>query len=166
VAASVVTDITAAMLDEGQHAPPEQGRGRQRRLRARGRRVVAVQRAHIPLRDDRLRLRNVTDKERRSRASSVVFEDPAAGCSSSSSPHAHLGPARAATFLRALLLSRLLPRLGLGSPATPSYRYLAESFASIPTRNAEGHDERVGFERCEYSTDGKGVVGAHLGFRL
>jgi demethylmenaquinone methyltransferase / 2-methoxy-6-polyprenyl-1,4-benzoquinol methylase len=109
-------------------------------------------------------LRNVTDKER-ALASLYGVLKPGGRLLVLEFSHAQLGPLAPLYELYSL---QVLPRLGewLAGDAA-SYRYLAESIRRHPDQETlKGMMERAGFERCEYYNLTAGIVALHVGFRL
>jgi demethylmenaquinone methyltransferase/2-methoxy-6-polyprenyl-1,4-benzoquinol methylase len=109
-------------------------------------------------------LRNVTDKER-ALASMYGVLKPGGRLLVLEFSHAELGPLAP---LYELYSFQVLPRFGqwLAGDAA-SYRYLAESIRRHPDQETlKGMMERVGFERCEYFNLTAGIVALHVGYRL
>ena len=160
----VVTDINAAMLDEGRTRLLNEGI-------AGNVDYVLADAESLPFKEHMFHcvtigfgLRNVTDKER-ALASLYSVLKPGGRLLVLEFSHAHLGPLAP---LYELYSFQVLPRLGewLAGDAA-SYRYLAESIRRHPDQETlKAMMERVGFERCEYFNLTAGVVALHLGFRL
>jgi demethylmenaquinone methyltransferase / 2-methoxy-6-polyprenyl-1,4-benzoquinol methylase len=160
----VVTDINAAMLEEG-------------RTRLLNRGVagnvdyVLADAESLPFAAHSFHcltigfgLRNVTDKER-ALASFYDVLKPGGRLLVLEFSHAELGPLGP---LYELYSFQVLPRFGewLAGDAA-SYRYLAESIRRHPDQETlKGMLERAGFERCEYFNLTAGIVALHVGYRL
>jgi demethylmenaquinone methyltransferase/2-methoxy-6-polyprenyl-1,4-benzoquinol methylase len=160
----VVTDINAAML--------EQGRARLLNAGLAGNiDYVLADAEALPFRDGSFHcvtigfgLRNVTDKERALGAMFRVLK-PGGRLLVLEFSQAHLGPLAP---LYELYSFEVLPRLGqwLAGDAA-SYRYLAESIRRHPDQETQKTMmERAGFERCEYFNLTAGIVALHVGYRL
>jgi demethylmenaquinone methyltransferase/2-methoxy-6-polyprenyl-1,4-benzoquinol methylase len=160
----VVTDINAAMLDEGRTRLTNNG------VAGNVDYVLADAEA-LPFKEQSFHcvtigfgLRNVTDKER-ALASLYGVLKPGGRLLVLEFSHAQLGPLAP---LYELYSFQVLPRLGewLAGDAA-SYRYLAESIRRHPDQETlKAMMERVGFERCEYFNLTAGIVALHLGYRL
>ena len=160
----VVTDINAAMLDEGRTRLTNNG------IAGNVDYVLADAEA-LPFKDQSFHcvtigfgLRNVTDKER-ALASLYRVLKPGGRLLVLEFSHAQLGPLAP---LYELYSFKVLPRLGswLAGDAA-SYRYLAESIRRHPDQETlKTMMERVGFERCEYFNLTAGIVALHSGYRL
>jgi demethylmenaquinone methyltransferase / 2-methoxy-6-polyprenyl-1,4-benzoquinol methylase len=160
----VVTDINAAMLEEGRTRLLNKGLvGNVAYVLADAESLpFAAQSFHCVTIG--FGLRNVTDKER-ALASIYGVLKPGGRLLVLEFSHAHLGPLAP---LYELYSFQVLPRLGewLAGDAA-SYRYLAESIRRHPDQETlKGMMERAGFERCEYFNLTAGIVALHLGFRL
>ena len=160
----VVTDINAAMLDEGRTRLTNNG------VAGNVDYVLADAEA-LPFKEQSFHcvtigfgLRNVTDKER-ALASMYGVLKPGGRLLVLEFSHAQLGPLAP---LYELYSFQVLPRLGrwlAGDDA--SYRYLAESIRRHPDQETlKAMMERVGFERCEYFNLTAGIVALHSGYRL
>ncbi|HUQ52927.1 MAG TPA: bifunctional demethylmenaquinone methyltransferase/2-methoxy-6-polyprenyl-1,4-benzoquinol methylase UbiE [Gammaproteobacteria bacterium] len=160
----VVTDINAAMLDEGRTRLLNAG------LAGNIDYVLADAEA-LPFPQHSFHcitigfgLRNVTDKDR-ALASMYGALKPGGRLLVLEFSHAELGPLAP---LYELYSFQLLPRFGewlAGDSA--SYRYLAESIRRHPDQETlKGMMERAGFERCEYFNLTAGIVALHVGYRL
>jgi len=160
----VVTDINAAMLDEGRTRLTNDG------VAGNVDYVLADAEA-LPFKEQSFHcvtigfgLRNVTDKER-ALASLYGVLKPGGRLLVLEFSHAQLGPLAP---LYELYSFQVLPRLGewlVGDAA--SYRYLAESIRRHPDQETlKAMMERVGFERCEYFNLTAGIVALHSGYRL
>jgi demethylmenaquinone methyltransferase/2-methoxy-6-polyprenyl-1,4-benzoquinol methylase len=160
----VVTDINAAMLDEGRTRLLNKG------LAGNVGYVLADAEA-LPFPAQSFHcvtigfgLRNVTDQQRALTSMYSVLK-PGGRLLVLEFSRAELGPLAP---LYELYSFQVLPRLGewLAGDAA-SYRYLAESIRRHPDQETlKGMMERAGFERCEYFNLNAGVVALHLGFRL
>jgi demethylmenaquinone methyltransferase/2-methoxy-6-polyprenyl-1,4-benzoquinol methylase len=160
----VVTDINAAMLDEGRTRLTNNGV-------AGNVDYVLADAESLPFREQSFHcvtigfgLRNVTDKER-ALASLYGALKPGGRLLVLEFSRAQLGPLAP---LYELYSFQVLPRLGewLAGDAA-SYRYLAESIRRHPDQETlKAMMERVGFERCEYFNLTAGIVALHLGYRL
>jgi demethylmenaquinone methyltransferase/2-methoxy-6-polyprenyl-1,4-benzoquinol methylase len=160
----IVTDINAAMLEEGRTRLLNAG------LAGNIDYVLADAEA-LPFRDGSFHcvtigfgLRNVTDKER-ALASILRVLKPGGRLLVLEFSHANLGPLAP---LYDLYSFQVLPRLGqwLAGDAE-SYRYLAESIRRHPDQETlKSMLERAGFERCEYFNLTAGIVALHVGHRL
>jgi demethylmenaquinone methyltransferase/2-methoxy-6-polyprenyl-1,4-benzoquinol methylase len=160
----VVTDINAAMLEEGRARLLNAG------LAGNIDYVLADAEA-LPFAANSFHcvtigfgLRNVTDKER-ALASLYSVLKPGGRLLVLEFSHAELGPLAP---LYELYSFQVLPRLGqLLAGDAASYRYLAESIRRHPDQETlKGMMERVGFERCEYFNLTAGIVALHVGYRL
>jgi demethylmenaquinone methyltransferase/2-methoxy-6-polyprenyl-1,4-benzoquinol methylase len=160
----VVTDINAAMLEEGRTRLLNQG------IAGNVDYVLADAEA-LPFAAHSFHcvtigfgLRNVTDKER-ALASLYGVLKPGGRLLILEFSRAELGPLAP---LYELYSFQVLPRLGewLAGDAA-SYRYLAESIRRHPDQQTlKGMMERAGFERCEYFNLTAGIVALHVGYRL
>ena len=160
----VVTDINAAMLEEGRTRLLNAGF-------AGNVDYVLADAEQLPFKQHTFDcltigfgLRNVTDKDR-ALASLYRVLKPGGRLLVLEFSHAHLG---ALAPLYELYSLRVLPRLGdwLAGDAA-SYRYLAESIRRHPDQETlKGMMERAGFERCGYFNLTLGIVALHIGFRL
>ena len=160
----VVTDINAAMLDEGRTRLLNQG------LAGNVDYVLADAEA-LPFAPHSFHcvtigfgLRNVTDKER-ALASLYRVLKPGGRLLVLEFSHAQLGPLAP---LYELYSFQVLPRLGeLLAGDAASYRYLAESIRRHPDQETlKAMMGSAGFERCEYFNLTAGVVALHVGYRL
>ncbi len=160
----VVTDINAAMLDEGRTRLLNQG------LAGNVDYVLADAEA-LPFASHSFHcvtigfgLRNVTDKQR-ALASLYGVLKPGGRLLILEFSHAELGPLAP---LYELYSFQVLPRLGeLLAGDAASYRYLAESIRRHPDQDTlKGMMEDAGFERCEYFNLSAGIVALHVGYRL
>jgi len=160
----VVTDINAAMLEEGRTRLLNAG------LAGNIDYVLADAEA-LPFADGSFHcvtigfgLRNVTDKDAALRSLYRVTK-PGGRLLVLEFSHAHLG---ALTPLYELYSFQVLPRLGewLAGDAD-SYRYLAESIRRHPDQETlKTMMESAGFERCEYFNLTAGIVALHVGYKL
>ena len=160
----IVTDINAAMLEEGRARLLNAG------LAGNIGYVLADAEA-LPFAAQSFHcvtigfgLRNVTDKER-ALASFYGVLKPGGRLLVLEFSHAELGPLAP---LYELYSFQVLPRLGqLLAGDAASYRYLAESIRRHPDQETlKGMMERAGFERCEYFNLTAGIVALHVGYRL
>jgi len=160
----VVTDINAAMLEEGRTRLLNKGF-------AGNVEYVLADAESLPFAANSFDcvtigfgLRNVTDKER-ALASLYSVLKPGGRLLILEFSHAELGPLAP---LYELYSFQVLPRLGSWLAGdSDSYRYLAESIRRHPDQETlKGMMERAGFERCEYFNLTMGVVALHIGFRL
>jgi demethylmenaquinone methyltransferase/2-methoxy-6-polyprenyl-1,4-benzoquinol methylase len=160
----VVTDINAAMLEEGRNRLLNAG------LAGNIDYVLADAEA-LPFADGSFHcvtigfgLRNVTDKDA-ALASLHRVTKPGGRLLVLEFSQAHLG---ALAPLYELYSFQLLPRFGewlVGDAA--SYRYLAESIRRHPDQaTLKTMMERAGFERCEYFNLAAGIVALHVGYKL
>jgi demethylmenaquinone methyltransferase/2-methoxy-6-polyprenyl-1,4-benzoquinol methylase len=160
----VVTDINAAMLEEG----------RSRLLNAGfvgNIDYVLADAETLPFADSSFHcvtigfgLRNVTDKDAALNSLYRVTR-PGGRLLVLEFSHAELG---ALAPLYEIYSMRVLPMFGewLANDAA-SYRYLAESIRRHPDQETlKGMMERAGFERCEYFNLSAGIVALHLGYKL
>ena len=160
----VVTDINAAMLEEGRTRLLNKGI-------AGNVDYVLADAEQLPFAPHSFHcvtigfgLRNVTDKQRALESIFGVLR-PGGRALVLEFSHAHLGPLAP---LYELYSFQVLPRLGewLAGDAA-SYRYLAESIRRHPDQETlKAMMERAGFERCEYFNLTAGIVALHIGFRL
>ena len=160
----VVTDVNAAMLEEGRTRLLNAG------LAGNIDYVLADAEA-LPFADGSFHcvtigfgLRNVTDKDAALRSLYRVTK-PGGRLLVLEFSHAHLG---ALTPLYELYSFQVLPRLGewLAGDAD-SYRYLAESIRRHPDQETlKTMMESAGFERCEYFNLTAGIVALHVGYKL
>jgi demethylmenaquinone methyltransferase/2-methoxy-6-polyprenyl-1,4-benzoquinol methylase len=160
----VVTDINAAMLEEGRTRLLNQGF-------AGNIAYVLADAEQLPFAPQTFHcvtigfgLRNVTDKER-ALASLYSVLKPGGRLLVLEFSHAQLG---ALAPLYELYSFQVLPRLGsLLAGDAESYRYLAESIRRHPDQETlKSMMERAGFERCEYFNLTAGIVALHVGYRL
>jgi demethylmenaquinone methyltransferase / 2-methoxy-6-polyprenyl-1,4-benzoquinol methylase len=160
----VVTDINAAMLDEGRTRLLNAG------IAGNVDYVLADAEA-LPFPERSFHcvtigfgLRNVTDKERALKSLYSVLK-PGGRLLVLEFSRAELGPLAP---LYELYSFRVLPRFGewlAGDSA--SYRYLAESIRKHPDQETlKAMMQRAGFERCEYFNLTAGIVALHVGYRL
>jgi len=160
----VVTDINAAMLEEGRTRLLNQGiAGNVDYVLADAEQLPFVEHSFHCVTIG-FGLRNVTDKER-ALASIFGVLKPGGRLLVLEFSQAHLGPLAP---LYELYSFQVLPRLGewLAGDAA-SYRYLAESIRRHPDQDTlKAMMERAGFERCEYFNLTAGIVALHIGFRL
>ena len=160
----VVTDINAAMLEEGRKRLLNKGF-------AGNVDYVLADAESLPFASQSFHcvtigfgLRNVTDKDRALTSLYRVLK-PGGRLLVLEFSHAELGPLAP---LYDLYSFQVLPRLGewLAGDAA-SYRYLAESIRRHPDQETlKGMMERAGFERCEYFNLTAGIVALHVGFHL
>jgi demethylmenaquinone methyltransferase / 2-methoxy-6-polyprenyl-1,4-benzoquinol methylase len=160
----VVTDINAAMLEEGRNRLLNKGF-------AGNVDYVLADAEALPFKDASFHcvtigfgLRNVTDKDR-ALASLYRVVKPGGRLLVLEFSHADLGPLAPLYELYSL---QVLPRLGewLAGDAD-SYRYLAESIRRHPDQETQkAMMERAGFERCEYFNLTAGIVALHVGCKL
>jgi demethylmenaquinone methyltransferase/2-methoxy-6-polyprenyl-1,4-benzoquinol methylase len=160
----VVTDINAAMLEEGRTRLLNKGF-------AGNVDYVLADAEQLPFASQSFHcvtigfgLRNVTDKDR-ALASLYRVLKPGGRLLVLEFSHAHLG---ALAPLYELYSFKVLPRLGtLLAGDSESYRYLAESIRRHPDQETlKGMMEGAGFERCEYFNLTAGIVALHVGYRL
>jgi demethylmenaquinone methyltransferase / 2-methoxy-6-polyprenyl-1,4-benzoquinol methylase len=160
----VVTDINAAMLEEGRTRLLNKGF-------AGNVDYVLADAEQLPFATSSFDsvtigfgLRNVTDKER-ALASLYGVLKPGGRLLILEFSHADLGPLAP---LYELYSFQVLPRLGAWLAGDrESYRYLAESIRRHPDQETlKAMMEHVGFERCEYFNLTAGIVALHIGFRL
>jgi demethylmenaquinone methyltransferase/2-methoxy-6-polyprenyl-1,4-benzoquinol methylase len=160
----IVTDINAAMLEEGRARLLNEGF-------AGNVDYVLADAEQLPFARQSFHcvtigfgLRNVTDKDR-ALASLYSVLKPGGRLLVLEFSHAHLGPLAP---LYELYSFQVLPRLGsLLAGDAESYRYLAESIRRHPDQEAlKSMMERAGFERCEYFNLTAGIVALHVGYRL
>jgi demethylmenaquinone methyltransferase/2-methoxy-6-polyprenyl-1,4-benzoquinol methylase len=160
----VVTDINAAMLEEGRTRLLNHGvAGNVDYVLADAESLpFAAQSFHCATIG--FGLRNVTDKDRALLSLYRVLK-PGGRLLVLEFSHAHLGPLAPLYDIYSL---QVLPRLGewLAGDAA-SYRYLAESIRRHPDQETlKGMMERAGFERCGYFNLTAGIVALHVGYRL
>jgi demethylmenaquinone methyltransferase/2-methoxy-6-polyprenyl-1,4-benzoquinol methylase len=159
----VVTDINAAMLEEGRNRLLNHGvAGNVDYVLADAEALPFT--ASFDCVTIGFGLRNVTDKQR-ALASLYGVLKPGGRLLVLEFSHAELGPLKPLYELYSL---QVLPRLGewLAGDAA-SYRYLAESIRRHPDQETlKGMMERAGFERCEYFNLSAGIVALHVGYRL
>ena len=160
----VVTDINAALLEEGRSRLLNEGL-------AGNIGYVLADAEQLPFRDGSFHcvtigfgLRNVTDKERALRSLYGVLK-PGGRLLVLEFSKAQLGPLAP---LYELYSFQVLPRMGaLLAGDSASYRYLAESIRRHPDQETlKAMMQRAGFERCEYYNLTAGIVALHVGFRL
>jgi demethylmenaquinone methyltransferase/2-methoxy-6-polyprenyl-1,4-benzoquinol methylase len=160
----VVTDVNAAMLEEGRTRLLNAG------LAGNIDYVLADAEA-LPFADGSFHcvtigfgLRNVTDKDAALRSLYRVTK-PGGRLLVLEFSHADLGPLAP---LYEIYSFQVLPRFGewiAGDAA--SYRYLAESIRRHPDQETlKAMMERAGFERCEYFNLSAGIVALHIGYKL
>jgi demethylmenaquinone methyltransferase/2-methoxy-6-polyprenyl-1,4-benzoquinol methylase len=160
----VVTDINAAMLEEGRTRLLNAG------LAGNIDYVLADAEA-LPFADSSFHcvtigfgLRNVTDKDAALRSLYRVTK-PGGRLLVLEFSHAELGPLAPLYEIYSL---QVLPRFGewIAGDAE-SYRYLAESIRRHPDQETlKAMMERAGFERCEYFNLSAGIVALHIGYKL
>ncbi len=160
----VVTDINAAMLDEGRTRLLNSGiAGNVDYVLADAEALpFAAQSFHCVTIG--FGLRNVTDKQR-ALASLFNVLKPGGRLLVLEFSQPHLGPLAP---LYELYSFQVLPRLGewLAGDAA-SYRYLAESIRRHPDQETlKDMMQSAGFERCEYFNLTAGIVALHIGHRL
>jgi demethylmenaquinone methyltransferase/2-methoxy-6-polyprenyl-1,4-benzoquinol methylase len=160
----VMTDINAAML--------EQGRGRMADQGVVGNvKYTQVNAENIPFPDNHFDcvtigfgLRNVTDKQR---AINEMFRilKPGGRALILEFSHPRGEPLKSAYDIYSF---KVLPTLGkLVADDEDSYRYLAESIRMHPDQETlKGMMEQSGFERCDYHNLTGGIVAVHRGFKL
>jgi demethylmenaquinone methyltransferase/2-methoxy-6-polyprenyl-1,4-benzoquinol methylase len=160
----VVTDINAAMLEEGRTRLLNEGF-------VGNIDYVLADAEQLPFAPQSFHcvtigfgLRNVTDKDRALASLHSVLK-PGGRLLVLEFSHAHLGPLAP---LYELYSFQVLPRLGsLLAGDAESYRYLAESIRRHPDQETlKSMMERAGFERCEYFNLTAGIVALHVGYRL
>jgi demethylmenaquinone methyltransferase/2-methoxy-6-polyprenyl-1,4-benzoquinol methylase len=160
----VVTDINAAMLEEGRTRLLNAGF-------AGNIDYVLADAEALPFADSSFHcvtigfgLRNVTDKDAALRSLYRVTK-PGGRLLVLEFSHAELGPLAPLYEIYSL---QVLPRFGewiAGDAA--SYRYLAESIRRHPDQETlKAMMERAGFERCEYFNLSAGIVALHIGYKL
>jgi demethylmenaquinone methyltransferase/2-methoxy-6-polyprenyl-1,4-benzoquinol methylase len=160
----VVTDINAAMLEEGRTRLLNKGfAGNVDYVLADAEQLPFVPQSFHCVTIG-FGLRNVTDKDR-ALASLYSVLKPGGRLLVLEFSHAHLG---AFAPLYELYSFKVLPRLGsLLAGDSESYRYLAESIRRHPDQETlKSMMERAGFERCEYFNLTAGIVALHVGYRL
>jgi demethylmenaquinone methyltransferase/2-methoxy-6-polyprenyl-1,4-benzoquinol methylase len=160
----VVTDINAAMLEEGRTRLLNKGfAGNVDYVLADAEQLPFVWQSFHCVTIG-FGLRNVTDKDR-ALASLYRVLKPGGRLLVLEFSHAHLG---ALAPLYELYSFKVLPRLGtLLAGDSESYRYLAESIRRHPDQETlKSMMERAGFERCEYFNLTAGIVALHVGYRL
>jgi demethylmenaquinone methyltransferase/2-methoxy-6-polyprenyl-1,4-benzoquinol methylase len=160
----VVTDINAAMLEEGRTRLLNKGF-------AGNVAYVLADAEQLPFAPHSFHcvtigfgLRNVTDKDR-ALASMYSVLKPGGRLLVLEFSRANLGWLAP---LYELYSFQVLPRLGsLLAGDAESYRYLAESIRRHPDQETlKGMMERAGFERCKYFNLTAGIVALHVGYRL
>jgi demethylmenaquinone methyltransferase/2-methoxy-6-polyprenyl-1,4-benzoquinol methylase len=160
----VVTDINAAMLEEGRTRLLNEGF-------AGNIDYVLADAEQLPFAPQSFHcvtigfgLRNVTDKDCALASLRSVLK-PGGRLLVLEFSHANLGPLAP---LYELYSFQVLPRLGsLLAGDAESYRYLAESIRRHPDQETlKSMMERAGFERCEYFNLTAGIVALHVGYRL
>jgi demethylmenaquinone methyltransferase/2-methoxy-6-polyprenyl-1,4-benzoquinol methylase len=160
----VVTDINAAMLEEGRTRLLNAGF-------AGNIDYVLADAEALPFADSSFHcvtigfgLRNVTDKDAALRSLYRVTK-PGGRLLVLEFSHAELGPLAPLYEIYSL---QVLPRFGewiAGDAA--SYRYLAESIRRHPDQETlKAMMERAGFERCGYFNLSAGIVALHMGYKL
>ena len=160
----VVTDINAAMLEEGRTRLLNKGLAGNIDYLLADAESLPFAAGSFHCVTIGFGLRNVTDKER-ALASIYGVLKPGGRLLVLEFSHAQLG---SLAPLYEFYSFQVLPRLGewLAGDAA-SYRYLAESIRRHPDQETlKGMMERAGFERCEYFNMTAGIVALHLGFRL
>jgi len=160
----VVTDINAAMLEEGRARLLNAGH-------AGNIDYVLADAENLPFQDARFHcvtigfgLRNVTDKDAALKSLYRVTK-PGGRLLVLEFSHAELGPLAPLYEIYSL---GVLPMFGewLAKDAA-SYRYLAESIRRHPDQETlKAMMERAGFERCEYFNLSAGIVALHIGYKL
>ncbi len=160
----VVTDINAAMLEEGRSRLLNAGL-------AGNIDYVLADAENLPFQDGSFHcvtigfgLRNVTDKDAALKSLYRVTK-PGGRLLVLEFSHAELGPFAP---LYEIYSFQLLPRFGewLAGDAA-SYRYLAESIRRHPDQETQkAMMEGAGFERCEYFNLSAGIVALHIGCKL
>ena len=160
----VVTDINAAMLDEGRTRLLNQGLAGNIDYVLADAEVLPFAPHSFHCVTIGFGLRNVTDKER-ALASLYGVLKPGGRLLVLEFSHAELGPLAP---LYELYSFQVLPRLGqLLAGDAASYRYLAESIRRHPDQETlKAMMQRAGFERCEYFNLTSGIVALHVGYRL
>jgi demethylmenaquinone methyltransferase/2-methoxy-6-polyprenyl-1,4-benzoquinol methylase len=160
----VVTDINAAMLEEGRTRLLNKGFAGNVEYVLADAEQLPFPAASFDCVTIGFGLRNVTDKER-ALASLFRVLKPGGRLLVLEFSHARLGPLAP---LYDLYSFQVLPRLGSWLAGdSESYRYLAESIRRHPDQETlKSMMERVGFERCEYFNLTAGIVALHVGFRL
>jgi demethylmenaquinone methyltransferase/2-methoxy-6-polyprenyl-1,4-benzoquinol methylase len=160
----VVTDINAAMLEEGRTRLLNKGvAGNVDYVLADAEALpFAAQTFHCITIG--FGLRNVTDKSR-ALASLYSALKPGGRLLILEFSHGQLGPLAP---LYELYSFQVLPRLGeLLAGDSASYRYLAESIRRHPDQQTlKSMMELAGFERCDYFNLTAGIVALHVGYRL
>jgi len=160
----VVTDINAAMLEEGRNRLLNQGFAGNVDYVLADAEALPFAASSFDCITIGFGLRNVTDKDRALASLHRVLK-PGGRLLVLEFSHAELGPLAPLYELYSL---KVLPRFGewlVGDAA--SYRYLAESIRRHPDQaTLKAMMERAGFERCEYYNLTAGIVALHVGFKL
>ena len=160
----VVTDINAAMLEEGRNRLLNRGFAGNIDYVLADAEALPFETGSFHCVTIGFGLRNVTDKDR-ALASLYRVVKPGGRLLVLEFSRAELGPL---TPLYELYSLQVLPRFGewLAGDAA-SYRYLAESIRRHPDQETlKAMMERAGFERCEYFNLTAGIVALHVGCKL
>jgi demethylmenaquinone methyltransferase/2-methoxy-6-polyprenyl-1,4-benzoquinol methylase len=160
----VVSDINAAMLEQGRIRMADQGLSGNLEY-------VQADAQRLPFPDDYFNcatigfgLRNVTDKDQAIRAIYRVLKPGGRLLILEFSQPTN----KPLKTIYDLYSFQVLPRLGaLVTKDADSYRYLAESIRMHPDQETlKGMMENAGFERCEYFNLTGGIVAIHRGFKI
>ena len=160
----VVSDINAAMLEQGRQRLVDQGLlGNVRYVQADAQ-SLPFPHNHFDCVTIGFGLRNVTDKQRALTSILRVLKPGGRLLVLEFSTPGNK-PFKAVYDLYSF---QLLPRIGrLVTNDEASYRYLAESIRMHPDQaTLKGMMEQAGFERCEYFNLTGGVVAIHRGYKL
>jgi demethylmenaquinone methyltransferase/2-methoxy-6-polyprenyl-1,4-benzoquinol methylase len=160
----VMTDINAAMLEQGRRRMVDEGL-------VGNVRYVQVNAEAIPFPDNSFDcitiafgLRNVTDKQQALNEMQRVLK-PGGRVLVLEFSHPGGEPLKAAYDLYSF---KILPMMGkLVANDADSYRYLAESIRMHPDQETlKEMMQRAGLERCDYHNLTGGIVAVHRGFKL
>ncbi|RMD68510.1 MAG: class I SAM-dependent methyltransferase, partial [Gammaproteobacteria bacterium] len=160
----VLSDINAAMMEEGRHRLLDQGI-------AGNVAYVQADAEALPFADMSFHilsigfgLRNVTHKERALREMYRVLK-PGGRVLILEFSHPTVAPLRPAYDAYSFKVLPLLGRMVAGDEA--SYRYLAESIRMHPDQETlKAMMEEAGFEHCEYFNLTGGITAVHRGYKL